>query len=85
MARLTLTGKTIKLPQGVTDVRSHEFLQSLFGEVLAQLPQMQAVLLMEAYGGGKVIHAAMQRSRGKKTAFQWFVDEAKPDLFAGIR
>jgi hypothetical protein len=79
MARLTLTGKTIKLPRGVTDIRSHEFLQSLFAEGLAQLPQLQAVLLVEAYGVGKVIRVSMENSRGKKhrAAFQWIVGDGK--------
>ena len=78
MARLTLTGKTIKLRQGVADMRSHEVLQGLFGDVLAQLPEFQAGLLVEAYGAGKVIRVSMvQNPRGKnrRTAFQWLVGD----------
>lgn len=76
MGRLTLTGKSVKLPQGVTNIRSHEVLQSLFGQGLSQLAQLQAELLVEAYFAGKVIQLAMvQSSRRKKTAFQWFVDD----------
>jgi len=77
VARLTLTGKTITLPQGVTNIRSHEVLQDLFGEVLAQLPELRALLLVEAFFAGKVIRVSMvQNSRGKKPrmAFQWIVD-----------
>jgi hypothetical protein len=77
MARLILTGKAIKLRQGVVDIRSHQVLSDLFGEALSQLPQLQAVLLAESYGAGNVIRLSMQRSRGKKhqAAFQWIVTD----------
>jgi hypothetical protein len=68
MARLTLTGETITLPEGVTHTRSHEVLQTLFGQVLAQLSEDDAFRLCEAYiREGKVIEIAIaQNSRGKE-------------------
>ncbi len=77
MARLTLTGKTIKLQQGVSDSRAHQVLLDLFGEALSQLPQLQAVLLVEAYGAGKPSGSRWKTLAAKSTAprFQWIVGD----------
>jgi hypothetical protein len=77
MARLILTGKAITLPQGVSSIRSHEFLLGLFCRALSQLSEFQAILLVQAYRDGKAVRCSMvQSSRGnKRTAFQWLVTE----------
>ena len=72
----TITGRSIKLPKGVTNIAAYEVLEIVLREALQNTPEELAVAMADAYRAGRGLQLVVRESKfgkGNQTALGWQV------------